>query len=185
MRTDEDIPFLHQLRNELVRAVRRQSMQSVANRMPHRRRAAFLAGAGVLTAAIGLSAFLLVGPQTESGGRGEVRASCVQQFSLQSLRERDFAFDGVIEEVVVHDDSEDNSFTEVTFRIIHWYKGGSGEKATRRTSAPPGVETSAGSVPLTIGSRILAAGDDQNLWACGFSMPYSDENAELYAEAFA
>ena len=36
---------------------------------------------------------------------------------------------------------------------------------------------------LEPGERILASGDDGFLWGCGFSMPYSDQDAVVFEAA--
>jgi hypothetical protein len=54
-----------------------------------------------------------------------------------------------------------------------------------KTYEQPGVISSIeASLDLTADTRLLASGDDVFLWSCGFSMPYTEANARLFAQAF-
>jgi hypothetical protein len=112
----------------------------------------------------------------------------VEPFSVENLAGRDFAFDGTITDIVPPGDAESEEeagATEVTFQVHRWYKGGTGETVTVKTYEQPGVVTSMeGSLDLTVGTRLLASGDDVFLWSCGFTLRYTPANAQLFARAF-
>jgi hypothetical protein len=109
---------------------------------------------------------------------------CVEEVSEVTLARRSWAFDGTIERVAVPDDPESQAPTEVVFAVNRWYKGGSGSTVTVKTYSRPGSVDSVGGPDPSIGARILASGEDVYLWSCGFSVPYTAENAELFARVF-
>jgi hypothetical protein len=111
-------------------------------------------------------------------------SSCVEQFSEDTLASRSWAFDGTIERVVVPEDPESQAPTEVVFTVNRWYKGGSGSTITVKTYSRPGSVDSADGPDPSIGARVLASGEDVYLWSCGFSVPYTTENAVLFARVF-
>lgn len=121
-------------------------------------------------------------------GNGTTMGSCVEQFSAETLASRSWAFDGTITEVVrpidPHSGAPEDILTSVTFRVDHWYKGGSGDTVTVKTYNTPGSQTSNGDPDPSIGARILASGEDDYIWGCGFSKPFNDENASVFAQAF-
>jgi hypothetical protein len=114
--------------------------------------------------------------------------SCVEEYTPENLARRSWAFDGTIVEVVPPVDLEspdpDDQVTLVTFRVSRWYAGGPGETVTVKTSNVPGGTTINGDADPSIGARLLASGEDEYLWGCGFTMPYSDEDAAVFAAAF-
>jgi hypothetical protein len=121
-------------------------------------------------------------------GNGTTQGSCVEQFSVDALASRSWAFDGTITEVVPAKDLESGApediVTSVTFRVDRWYKGGSGDTVTVKTYNIPGVQASNEGPDPSVGARILASGEDDYIWGCGFSKPFSEENAGLFAQAF-
>jgi hypothetical protein len=114
----------------------------------------------------------------------EGTARCVEAVAEKTLARRSWAFDGTIERVIVPSDPEDQAPTEVVFTVHRWFKGGSGAKATVKTYSRPDAVGSDGGPDPSIGARILASGVDVYLWSCGFSMPYSDENAQMFTRVF-
>lgn len=191
----QDIPYLERLRTELVQSIaRRVEHEPEEGRRWERRPLLMAAAASVVVAAGVLSAFLLARspdrPQpraaitTPNGGAGSGSSigSCVEPFNRESLARRDFAFDGTITDVVVPEDSE--LPTEVTFAVDRWYKGDAGESVTLKTYERPGTVSSAGGPELSVGTRLLASGDDAFLWGCGFTLPYTGANADLFEGAF-
>lgn len=114
--------------------------------------------------------------------------SCVEEYTPENLARRSWAFDGTIVEVVPPVDLEspdpDDQVTLVTFRVDRWYAGGPAETVTVKTSNVPGGTTINGDADPSIGARLLASGEDEYLWGCGFTMPYSDEDAAVFAAAF-
>lgn len=135
---------------------------------------------------------------SDGGGRGPApradwlvednAARCVEEFSVENLGRRSWAFDGTVSDVIPPRDPEGNSpediVTRVTFSVNRWYKGGHSDTITVLTYHAPGVVSSVDNVDAAMGARILASGEDEYLWACGFSMPYTRENARLFRRAF-
>ena len=102
-------------------------------------------------------------------------ASCVEQYSLDTLAHRDSAFDGTVESV-------DGDM--ITFTVNDWFRGGEGNRTTRSGATTVGGVTSAGpSVSLEPGTRLLVAGDGGFAWGCGFTQPYDPDVAADWAAA--
>jgi hypothetical protein len=187
MSTKKDIPYLERLRSELVHGISRQQQRRPAAVWWKTRAAALVAATLVVVAVVltGGPSGDVPGPTDRGGGAA---ASCVERFSVETLATRDFAFDGTITEVIPPENPEAEgpaAATEVIFEVHRWYKGGSGDTVTLKTYEQPGVISSIeGGLDLTAGTRLLASGDDVFLWSCGFSMPYTESNARLFAQAF-
>lgn len=122
-------------------------------------------------------------PKSGGGSAGTSAGSCVERFSERTLRGRSWAFDGTVLRIVPPSAGHASS-SRVVFSVNRWYKGGGGRTFTVQTDAVPGAVTSAGGPDLSVGARILASGEGRYLWACGFSMPYSDDAARTYSRAF-
>lgn len=190
-----DIPYLEGLRRELLKGIAGQGevrTEKVAEW--HRRPALLVAAASMVVLAGALSAFLVVrstpaarppgatGTLNPGNGGGTSTGSCVEPFTQETLAHREFAFDGTIQNISVPDDSDVP--TEVTFAVGRWYKGDRGSTITLKTFERPGTITSAGGPELTIGRRLLASGDDDFLWGCGFTLVHTEENERLFEAAF-
>lgn len=193
MTAKKDIPYLERLRSELLQSIARQERRPAAVWWKTRSAVVAAAAAGVLAAGAIAAVLLTAGPSREAPrsstrGGGSALGSCVEEVSVESLARRDFAFDGTISEVIPPEDPEAEgpaAAAEVVFEVHRWYKGSRGDTVTLKTYELPGVISSIeGSLDLSIGSRLLASGDDVFLWSCGFSMPYSEANAELFEHAF-
>jgi len=193
MTTKKNIPYLERLRSELVRSISPQEERTRALAWGKAR--LVVAAAGMLLAAGAVLAIVLTGGlsrdvpgRVDGGGPGAGMGRCVEEFSVENLAGRDFAFDGTIRDVDPLGDAGGDAGavpTEVTFQVHHWYKGGSGDEVVLKTYEQPGVVTSVeGSLDLIAGTRLLASGDDVFLWSCGFSMPYTEANAHLFVRAF-
>jgi hypothetical protein len=111
--------------------------------------------------------------------------SCVEQYSLETLKKRDYAFDGTITKIDPAADAEDETAQadRVTFDVNVSYKGVAGENAVRRAYGFTAV-TSAGGAPHEVGQRLLVAGDDDFVWECGFTQPYDSKVAADWARTF-
>jgi hypothetical protein len=118
----------------------------------------------------------LVDPMVAEEGLG----SCAERFSVRTLSARRFAFDGTVSQI--REVAADAPY-EVEFAVARWYTGGKGPSAVVRTYNVTGGSF-AEDLALATGDRVLASGDDDFLWGCGFSMPYSEENAALFEQAF-
>jgi hypothetical protein len=107
--------------------------------------------------------------------------SCAFEFSVETLRDRGFAFDGRVTGIEVPA-AMDAPYV-VTFEVRRWYAGGDATTAALKTYDVSGTSL-AGDLGLEIGDRVLAAGDDDFLWGCGFSAHYDDDGAATFARAF-
>jgi hypothetical protein len=112
---------------------------------------------------------------------GNGLASCAFEVSVQTLAERQFAFEGTVTEVL--DPEATDAPYEVVFEVARWFRGGDSTATTVRTYDVSGTSL-AGDLGLAVGDRVLASGDEDFLWGCGFSMSYSEANAALFEEAF-
>ncbi|MGQ0831603.1 MAG: hypothetical protein ACT4OV_07985 [Microthrixaceae bacterium] len=108
---------------------------------------------------------------------GSSLTSCVELYDLQTLANREVAFDGTVASV----DGDD-----VTFTVNRWYRGGDGAEVTLAGASTLGGVTSAGEpTPLGPGTRLLVAGDGGFAWSCGFTQPYDDAIAAEWAATLA
>jgi hypothetical protein len=145
-----------------------------------RRRAAWaaaLGGVAVAGVAAAVAALNSGATPTPSENPGTGIGSCVQTYSLDALANRDFAFDGTVAAI---------AGDQVTFTINDIFKGEhvAGGSVTLTATGMSGTSiTSAGGPTLTVGERYLVAGDDEFVWACGFTQPYGEEVAADWAEA--
>ena len=149
---------------------------------PHRfgwRVPGWAAGLGAAGFAAVLVASVVVGrdaPGATAGPSSDPRAAlCVEQYGLDTLRNRSFAFDGTVLSI---------SGDEVTFAVGESYIGSVGATVTLTATGLTGTTvTSAGGPDLTMGGRYLVAGDDRFVWACGFTQPYDARVAAQWKQA--
>jgi hypothetical protein len=115
------------------------------------------------------------------------QASCVEQYSAQTLPNRDYAFEGVIASVDRPGEPAGTDLggatTTVIFDVKRWFWGGTGDRVSLRTYAAPPVSREA--VDASIGAHLLASGDEDFLWACGFTKPFSESAADEFEAAAA
>jgi hypothetical protein len=128
----------------------------------------------------GTAADELTDPILAEGGSSGLR-SCAFEFGPQTLAERQFAFDGTVADIV-EPEAPDAPY-DVVFRVTRWFQGGEGTTVTVKTYDVSGTSL-AGDLGLEEGERILASGDGDYLWGCGFSMPYTDQDAGVFQEVF-
>ncbi|CAN5215455.1 hypothetical protein BH24CHL7_BH24CHL7_17140 [soil metagenome] len=96
-----------------------------------------------------------MGPSPTNGG-GAVIGSCVEQYSLDALKSRDFAFYGTVTEI----DGD-----EVSFAVNEALSGPDVADVTLTAEGMTGTAiTSAGGRNLAVGGRYLVAGDDRFVW---------------------
>jgi hypothetical protein len=107
--------------------------------------------------------------------------SCVEQYSVDTLANRGYAFEGVITDVAGPSDPSSpdpaDQTTTVAFEVVRWFWGGSGPSAERRTYS---LASSAGELDASIGARLLVAGDEDFIWSCGFTQPATDAARSEY-----
>lgn len=114
-------------------------------------------------------------------GSGAALGSCVEQYNLKTLAKRSFAFDGTVSAVKKAD--TETGADEVTFNVVHWYKGGSAARITLKTYGVGGV-TSAGSISGRAGEHMLVTGEDDTIWTCGFTQAYTTDVAAQWEATF-
>ena len=158
---------------------------------PSRRPRAYVAAAGLLAASLAtVIAVQLDGdepaPAPDASWLMPDAGACVEQYSPQTLPNRDYAFDGVI--ATIDPPAEPGGTdagggtTTVTFNVRRWFWGGSGAEANLRTYSTPLTEEAAEG---SIGAHVLASGDEDFLWACGFTKPFSDGAQQEFEAAAA
>jgi hypothetical protein len=99
----------------------------------------------------------------------------VEQYSLGTLPNRDFAFDGTVTAT---------SGENVTFAVNQRFGGSGPATVTLKAPGMAGTAiTSAGGPNLTVGERFLVAGDDDFVWGCGFTQTYDPAVASQWADA--
>lgn len=134
-----------------------------------------------LAAIVVVAAFVAIGPlaspaASPSPSGGPISASCVEQYSLDTIGNRGLAFDGTLASV----DGD-----QATFSVNQWYRGPGGATVTLTAEGMTGTSiTSAGGPDLAIGERYLVAGEPPFVWACGFTQPYDAAVAADWAAAF-
>ena len=145
-----------------------------------RRLPAWAAGLGATGLAAVVVAAIVIGRggtpiATPSPSTGPGSAMCVEQYSLDTLKHRGFAFDGTVTSI---------SGDEVTFSVGERYLGSGGALVTLSATGMTGTTiTSAGGPNLALGERYLVAGDDHFVWACGFTQPYDAGVAAQWKQA--
>jgi hypothetical protein len=157
---------------------------------PARRRSplTWLVAAAALLVIAGVGVFAVVGgddePQVptaqdpaptvvELSARPPVAGKCAVP-TADLLGNQETAFDGTV-----------TAFTDgtVTLEVTEWYRGGPADQVT--VDAPPtDMEGLLGAADFKTGQRYLVSANDGFVTVCGFTAPYSDDLAALYAEAF-
>lgn len=139
---------------------------------PARPLAVALAGAAIAIGALAVFAGGRVAPGPDpSTGPGV--AACVESYSLETLRNRTYAFDGTVAAI---------SGDSVTFRVNEAYRGASSGEITLTATGMSGASiTSAGGPTLNVGERYLVAGDGTFVWSCGFTQAYDPAIAASWA----
>lgn len=114
-------------------------------------------------------------PDPDPSNGGPISASCVETYSLDTLSNRDLAFDGTVTGI---------SGDSVTFTVHEAYRGAGSASITLTATGMTGTSiSSAGGPSLVEGERYLIAGDGQFVWGCGFSQPYQADIAAHWADA--
>lgn len=121
-----------------------------------------------------------------------VAASCAVQYSADAVRNRDFAFDGVVvgigPSVTERSGTLGPELAGVTFTVQEWFSGGQGAAVTVDLPAPTGgASSSSVDGPVYgLGSRLLVSGaarwdgaplEDPIAWTCGFTRYYDEVTA--------
>jgi hypothetical protein len=165
------------------RALRERIVMDTTTARERSRRVPMLVGAAAAVALIASIGTVLAnrGSHEPAGGGGPVnppgQALCVENYSLDALKNREAAFDGTVVKV---------SGDDITFKVSEWFKGGSAPETTVKGASTLGAITSAGDpIPLDPGTRLLVAGDGGFAWMCGFTQPFDAAIAQDWREALA
>lgn len=152
-----------------------------------RRWAVPAAAAAVAVAAVAVAGAALVGglpggdaePSRRPGlelalpGEDGAMASCVP-FSAEFLADMPVAFAGTVTSVTDE---------EVVLEVDRWYRGGSADSVVL-TRPPPAAAALLGSVEFSQGKRYLVTATDGVVNSCGFTMPWTADNAAVFDQAF-
>ena len=139
-----------------------------------------IAASGVaLTLAVVAAATLGGGPAGIPGpsaaGGGGAAGMCIQ-FTTEMLQERQFAFDGTV--TTINGD-------QVTLAVTTAFWGSPQAGSSVTLTAGMGMTGDAvvleGGPRLAAGSRYLVSGDDQFMWACGYTVDWDASTAAQWA----
>lgn len=130
------------------------------------------------------------GPLPDSGA-----VSCVESYSLETLQNRDFAFDGTVvrmgPSVSDRGDDGDLNFAGITFEVREWFVGGDAEEVTVDLQSV-GEGSAEEDLPFQVETRLLVSGeprwggaplDSPIAWGCGFSRYYEQQTATAWRES--
>lgn len=133
-----------------------------------------LGGVAIAAAAVIVAVAAISGGVLPDRQPGPGIGSCVESYSLATLPNRDFAFDGTV--TGIDDD-------EVAFAVNEVFAGDIGASVTLTATGMTGTAiTSTSGTTLTVGQRYLVAGDGEFAWSCGFTQPYDAAVASDWAE---
>lgn len=104
---------------------------------------------------------------------GGASASCVTTYTLTTLAERDHAFAGTVTAI----DGD-----ELTFEVEEVFRGDVAGTVTLGGGLLLTGTTPDGGPPLTLGDRVLVAGDGRFAWGCGFTQPHDEEVAARWRD---
>ncbi|WP_161965218.1 hypothetical protein [Ornithinimicrobium cerasi] len=130
------------------------------------------------------------GPLPDGGA-----AACVESYSLDTLQNRGFAFDGIVvrlgPSVTDRGDDGDLNLVGVTFQVREWFDGGDADEVTVDLQVV-GEGTAEEDLPFRVGTRLLVSGearwggepmDSPIAWGCGFTRYYDEETAKAWHES--
>ena len=104
------------------------------------------------------------------GGGG--MAMCAFMYDLDTLADREWAFDGVLTAI---------DGNQGTFRVNRWFKGGEGDSVTRTVDGMTAESGLLGGPGLVVDGRYLVTGDDVFAWSCGFTQYWNEAVAADWA----
>lgn len=127
---------------------------------------------------------------------GEEQGSCAKEYSASEVGRRAFAFSGTVRSIGPSRTNHGGvamPLVSATFRVDHWFKGGTGQTVTIDISDPQGpVRSSEGPPSFGIGTRLLVSGEhrwdvgdpnDLLAWSCGFTRYYDTDTAHSWGAA--
>ncbi|MGH2811238.1 MAG: hypothetical protein ACRDI1_00805 [Actinomycetota bacterium] len=111
---------------------------------------------------------------TENPNPLSVQGSCSEQYSFENLPHREFAFDGRVAEIA--------GDTEVVFSVNEWFRGEESTRVKLRSAIPLDQPATADLPEIEVGKRLLVSGEDGFMWGCGFTRPYTEQEAEVWEQ---
>ncbi len=151
------------------------------------RRAAVAVGGFAAVAVVAVASFAVLGGGGGNGGDGgQVPAdpsvddpsgfagTCLA-FSPEELRLRQFAF---------HGEATDVTDTTVTFDVVEWYSAEGESPLTLELDSSLQSEIY-NDFDFAEGEEYLVSGDAPFAWGCGYTVPYTESDAEVWEAAFA
>ncbi len=119
------------------------------------------------------------GVATDPGAAGESSVtSCVESYDLDTLDNREYAFDGTVESVEGND---------MTFTVNEWFAAttvdGTADTVTLDHQGYAGMLFAPDGPSLEPGTRVLVAGDGGFVWSCGFTQLHDAALADQWRTA--
>lgn len=119
------------------------------------------------------------GVETDPGAAGESSVtSCVESYDLDTLGNREYAFDGTVESVDGND---------MTFTVNEWFSAttvdGEAATVTLDHQGLSGMLFGPEGPTFDPGTRVLVAGDGGFVWSCGFTQLYDEAVAGQWRTA--
>ncbi len=130
-----------------------------------------------------------VGPSSQVAAQ-QRSGSCAFAFTDRTLAERAWAFDGTATRESTGLDSHFGAVPTTTFRVNHWYKGGSAAAVTVEFSFDRSEDQT---IHGGIGTRLLVTGeprwggkplDEPVAWGCGFTQVWTAQAAQQWSAVF-
>lgn len=173
----------------------------------HRARLKWVGASAAAVTAAGLTVAILTGALDHSPGDrpglsaevvsgqgalpGDEQGSCAKDYSPSEVGRRAFAFSGTVRSIGpsrTNRGGVEMYLVSATFRVDHWFKGGTGQTVTIDIGDPRGpVRASEGPPSFGIGTRLLVSGEhrwdvgdpnDLLAWSCGFTRYYDTATAQ-------
>jgi hypothetical protein len=105
-----------------------------------------------------------------SGQIGGGMGMCVAMYDLETLQDREWAFDGTVTAI---------DGNQVTFAVTQWFRASGAETETTTVTADGMTSESGllGGPGLEVGGRYLVTGEDTFAWSCGFTQYWTEATA--------
>jgi hypothetical protein len=103
-------------------------------------------------------------------------AMCIEMYSLETLPNREFAFDGTVTAIEGDD---------ITFAVEEAFAGDVGRDITLQGATGLSAIIVDNPTAVAVSDRLLVSGDDGFVWGCGFTQPYDAATADAWRSALA
>lgn len=115
----------------------------------------------------------IAGEQPDQGAPPAMSGMCAEQYSLETLTNRDVAFAGTL--TAVEGDT-------LTFSVDEVFRGDVGDEAQLGGASSITAISPDNDAPVAVGDRLLVAGSGGFAWGCGFTMPYDEATAQQWRD---